>query len=530
LALLRALNPDLASSERPAWVRYAGTEGTVQVPVVYAGGLGDVGGRSDVLDLVFEAYEPLWTAVDATTPLPLPHLLDMTGVGRAFRRGSAGEGWSHLAGMVSGQVSALVLDEEGSLYAGGSFGGSPAYVAMWNEDDEAWNMVGSGGPSWYVNALAFGPGSVLYAGGSMDDQVWRYRAGSGWSSLELATSGPTEVNALVVGDDGNVYAGGYFESPALVTTHIAVHDPDSPSPVWRALDSGVGGVPLGVSLRVYALARGTDGKIYVGGDFTTPGNRVAVWDPYASPPAWSAAGDGLDGVVYSLVVLPDGRIVAGGSFTDYVAVWDGVVWRSLAGLSGGTSVRCLAVGQDGTLYAGGDFTHAGGIALPDSLTQWNGYAWFPLDIDLPGASAVQAVVVDGQGRLAVGYGGSGNGTAAQVSAVVNDGTAAAYPIVTVTGPGRVHELTNWTTRESVYLDLVLLAGEVLTVDLRPGIKSLVSSFRGSVIGKVIPGSRLASWKLVPGTNLVGLYVRDGDANTAATMAWYKRHWSVDAVG
>ena len=61
----------------------------------------------------------------------------------------------------------------------------------------------------------------------------------------------------------------------------------------------------------------------------------------------------------------------------------------------GTSVEALAVGPDGSLYAGGDFTTAGGVAA-NRIARWDGTAWHPL-----GSGMIQVVYA-----LAVGPDGS----------------------------------------------------------------------------------------------------------------------------
>jgi len=99
--------------------------------------------------------------------------------------------------------------------------------------------------------------------------------------------------------------------------------------------------------------------------------------------SWSALGAGVDGTVYSLAVAPDGTLYAGGQFTtaggvnvNNIAKWNGSTWSALgAGVDG--YVHSLAVGQDGTLYAGGYFTTAGGVSV-NNIAKWNGSAWSAL--------------------------------------------------------------------------------------------------------------------------------------------------------
>jgi len=531
LALIQALNPDLADDETPAYVRYTGSEATLALAVVYHDGLTGADPVGEALELRFMCYDPIWMATSLTEATTLAHIeAKSTSYGRVFWRSAAGV-WEILVGLSSGSVKVLAFGPDGVLYAGGAFT-SPAYIAAWDADSEAWAQVGGSNlPNYDVSAITFDAGGTVYIGGLFASQVKQLASGaSAWVALTLDATGYSDVRALAVGDDGKLYAGGYFTATAAVTTHVAVIDPTAGSPTWAALGSGM-------NHYVYALVCGSDGKIYAGGAFTSPGTYVAVWDPYADTPAWSAVGDGLDGQVNALALLPDGRILAGGTFTGAFAVWDGSVWRTVGDdldySPGGLSpqVAGVAVRGDGLVFACGLFDYEGTLPLPNSLAQWNGYAWFPLDIDPPGAiTIVSEIAVSGDGALAFGHAGGTDWDVAGLTTVVNHGTASAYPYITITGPGRIHELTNWTTGESVYFNLALVANEVLTIDLRPGVKSVRSSFRGNVIGKVLPGSKLASFRLLPGTNVLGLFVREGDGNTAATIAWYERHWSLDGAG
>ena len=105
---------------------------------------------------------------------------------------------------------------------------------------------------------------------------------------------------------------------------------------------------------------------------------------------------------------PDGSLYAGGDFTtaggvaaNYIARWDGTTWHPLgSGIEGtNSSVSALAVGSGGSLYAGGWFTTAGGVAA-NRIARWDGTAWHSLDEGIDGE--VDALAVDGNGNLFAG--------------------------------------------------------------------------------------------------------------------------------
>lgn len=526
--LLAILNPDLVTPETPARLRCSGAgpnaDRTVEIPIVYVSGLSDIG-ETDQLNIELLSFDPIWTATQPTDPITISVSTDLT-LSRVMHRSVATDsvGTWHALGSLESGVAALIHTSTGMLIAGGSFQ-TPLAVAQWNSDLAQWEALGTGLPSVpdsHIYALALAPDGTLYVGGALTGSVQQYASGV-WSSLALTDSTSTWVYALAVGTDGCLYAGGELHgaiNSVPLTSHIAVWD----GAVWTEI--------AGVNDIVYALAVGLDGRIYAGGLFTTPGGshgHVAVWDGTA----WAALGQGLDGPVYHMLCAADGLIYAAGAFTGGVAVWNGIVWRVLGspGLavsddSGGTlAIYTLAIGQDGTLYAGGHVDRADTLHLPHRMAQWNGSVWFPLDGDFP-SSDIQALLVDSSGNLTVGYSGAGTARVGAVTRLTNNGSAAAWPVWTCHGPGRLFELHNWSTGDIIYIDIDLLPGETLTIDLRPGSKSVSSSFRGNVMGLVVPGSNLARWRLIPGDNLVSLLMLADSGTPSATVYWHQREWSV----
>jgi hypothetical protein len=182
-----------------------------------------------------------------------------------------------------------------------------------------------------VNALAVGSDGTLYAGGDFTsagnctsaagcNSIARWN-GASWSALSAGMNGA--VRALAVGSDGTLYAGGDFSSAGSCLSDdgcnsIARWNGTS----WSALDTGMNST-------VYTLAVGSDGALYAGGDFTSAGsctsaagcNRIARWDGTS----WSALGTGMNSTVYTLA---RGSLWVGGSFntvgdkvSSYIAQW-----------------------------------------------------------------------------------------------------------------------------------------------------------------------------------------------------------------
>lgn len=138
--------------------------------------------------------------------------------------------------------------------------------------------------------------------------------------------------------------------------------------------------------------------------------------------------------------------------------------------------------------------------------------------------------------------------------VQNDGTTAAYPIMTLAGEGEILSLENVTTEKTVTFDgLSVIAGEVVTLDLRPGRKTLESDVRGNLQGVIAAGVKLSAWNLARGANTVLLSAQadaeildeNGEAIldenddpllssdtlnlTTRLLTFQERHWSIDGV-
>jgi len=223
------------------------------------------------------------------------------------------------------------------------------------------------------------------------------------------------VATLAVFDDGSgpaLYAGGEFASSGGVSTNNVARWKSSS---WTAVGR------VGMDGPVEALTVFDDGRgpaLYAGGAFTFPSggvaaNRIARWDGSS----WEALGSGVNGDVLALTVFDEGggsALYVGGEFTtawgvpmaNRIARWDGTSWSQL-GSGMNAPVRALAVFDDGSgpaLYAGGDFTVAGGVAA-SRIAKWDGASWSALGSGVSDAVLSLEVFNDRTGR-ALHAGGS----------------------------------------------------------------------------------------------------------------------------
>lgn len=147
---------------------------------------------------------------------------------------------------------------------------------------------------------------------------------------------------------------------------------------------------------------------------------------------WKAMGTGVTGgsQVRSIVVGPDGSVYAGGSFTEMggvantagIAKWNGTSWSALGTGVDNNGVSALAIGPDGSLYAAGSFTKMSGVANTAYIAKWDGTSWSALGT---GANAsVYTLSFGPDGSLYAGGGFTlAGGVANTVHIAMWDGTA-----------------------------------------------------------------------------------------------------------
>ena len=152
-------------------------------------------------------------------------------------------------------------------------------------------------------------------------------------------------------------------------------------------------VGLGSNASVFSLVQEPDGHVLVGGQLTRPGVPGSVpllrmtsdlrWDSSFNPDSFT--GDALSGaVIDSLLLQPDGKIIAGGYFFEVGGYWRRELVRLTGeghvdvcfdpglGLGGATPagpVRSLLLQNDGRILVGGVFDGIDGMSNPQNLAR-----------------------------------------------------------------------------------------------------------------------------------------------------------------
>ena len=264
-----------------------------------------------------------------------------------------GSSWSSLGTGVDDTVNTLNV-MNGNLFAGGKFthaDGYPAnYIAKWN--GSAWSPVGSGMNNSVLTCAIYN--GKLIAGGRFSTPGNYISSWDGNNWVSLSTGVNNEVIALYV-SSGNLYAGGKFTTAGGISANkIAVWN----NTTWSSMSQGMND-------DVYAIT-GYGGWLVAGGSFTQAGgnniNYLAEWNGLM----WTGLPFQLDSAVYALTYYSfTGSLIVGGSFrnagnlfVNRICKWDGNgCQRMITGMN--NRVNFLTV-IDTNIYAGGDFSTAGG--------------------------------------------------------------------------------------------------------------------------------------------------------------------------
>jgi hypothetical protein len=504
----------------------------VYVPAVYQSGLeGDITNeyRLDT-PMQFSVYDTMVNAFDVSAALN--YTQDVPNASAIVMRDSAGL-WQSLGtgitGSTVGDPRVRVIKPnnlDGSVIIGGDFkfANGVAANSIVRYSNGTFTALGSGATTGEIWDIAVSPDGLIYAGGDASFagviNLARWN-GTSWTSLGTVAGGSVET--IAIGPDGMVYVGGAFTSINAVanTNKIARYNPATST--WSALSSST---PNNIVRTIEVNSQGT---VFAGGEFTAIGgtttNYIASWTP--STGTWSALSNQLDNGVQDMMFGPSGNLYIVGAFTvpgSRIVMWNGSAFNTLGTGLSFTAYSAIArdvfVSQDESVYVSGEIDQAGGISLPDSMALWRN-GWRPLDIDLAvGSFPTSAIyVTPTDQRVFVGFAGGGTAKSA-VTTVTNTGTDVAYPTVTFTGPGQIHQLRNYTTNDVIYFsNLVLNSGETATLRIQPGGTTFESNFRGSLLGYIGPGSNPSNWKLQQGNNNVSSFMTSTTAATSITLTF-----------
>lgn len=312
-----------------------------------------------------------------------------------------------------GQCYTVTAYPNGHLVPAGSYTSANGLantdsIALWN--GSSWSALGPGmvnGSEVFASAVLpdgrlVAGGNFTNLGGSMSQSlaVWD---GLAWSPLGGLNNGPgpaprVDVYDLLVLRNGDLIIAGFFVfSGTTFTNHVMRYDGTTLTPI-PLLDDPGDWVVKGVK----DLAEAPPGT---GREFVAAVSYTVDNSPFITASVMSFDGSGWSGVgtpfggqfnsaVNAVTVLPNGDIIAGGSFSspqNRIAIWRGAGWEAM-GSGVNSSPQCLLTRRNGEVVVGGSFTQVdgqlsrywarwGGCPVCDA-TDFNGDGVFPDNQDI----------------------------------------------------------------------------------------------------------------------------------------------------
>ncbi len=215
------------------------------------------------------------------------------------------------------------------------------------------------------------------------------------------------------------------------------------------------------------------------------------------------------------------------------AVKSKYVWK--AELPDG-SVRCLDTYYTGELSM--PFDPVWGPLVHKDIGQWTAYdpTWYDPE------SVLWAFSVGG-GAGSFGWEPSGLGYDAGFGASEADGTPVsfeyhgtwrAYPVITLMGPMTAPVILNQTTGLVLAFDAgyIIEPGEMVTIDLKQGYKTVTHSVAGNILDKLTEDSDIGTWHIAEhpyamgGINSIGVAFTDGNPASRVYIRFNTRYLAV----
>lgn len=226
-------------------------------------------------------------------------------------------------------VYTVAAQPDGKLLVGGVFtsfaGASANRIVRLNPNGsvDTGFAVGSGADDAVYSIVVQPDGKILVAGNFLEfggtpvDRIVRLQAnGSIDSTFDPGTGPDDRIAGLSLADDGSILVYGYFtEFDGETCGRIVRLESDG------SLDATFNPGGAGANEKVFTAAVQTDGKILVGGLFTTFNgvslNRVARLEANVAVDATFNPGTGADDEVDAIALQEDGNILIGGNFATF---------------------------------------------------------------------------------------------------------------------------------------------------------------------------------------------------------------------
>jgi len=560
--LIDLVKPDISPNTEPFMLRYTDNEKSLTIRCRYDAGLefdGDIRNKfTNTIPLRLLALDPYWeednqevALLDTENPLTDVYVL-------AARIDNEWQSVAQGFGDAGGQaeiVEVISEDANGRIYIGGLLGldgdGNLLRNIVYLNDDYSQMIEPANGLNDRVLDIKAHPNGMVYICGRFTaDGIgapFNYIVEYDPSTDTFAALGAglnTWGEEIAIAPNGDVIVAGRFTTAGgIAAPYVARWD----GLMWSPVGDIVGDLGLLAGSRGASIIIRDNDEIYVGGRFVTADQLANL---LFDGTTWTELGD--SGVAQNLqptlkmIFDSDGTILT--TFSDPIAVhrWNGSSYSALGDLGfgekplGSPLMANIGVDPDGFVYATGIFNESGDVELNRSIAIFNGSIWSNFDFDFTAAALFggQAVLARNNGDIWLGMstelGGAPpiNAVGSGLTEVENISTADVFPIITITGSGRMMWIENQTTGQRIYMDFEIFEDEIVELDFRNNTLVVTSNYRGSVPDAVLPNSDnffLSAGNLnAPRTNKIAILMVD-EVDPTIQIRYVPVHWSFDAT-
>jgi uncharacterized delta-60 repeat protein len=259
-----------------------------------------------------------------------------------------------------GSIGTTSIQSDGKIVAGGFFntftGSSQSRLIRLNSDgskDTTFD-IGTGFNGGIEASAIQSDGKIIVGGffttftGSSQNYLIRLNSnGSKDTTFDIGTGFGSGVNSIAIQSDGKILVGGAFTTFTGSTQNNLIRlNSDGSKDTTFDIGTGFNGT-------VYSIPIQSDGKIVAGGQYSTfagnSQNYLVRLNSNGSKDSTFDIGTGFNGTVYSTSIQSDGKIVAGGNFFGF---FQGISQNYLTRLNSDGSIASGATTITGTQQIG----------------------------------------------------------------------------------------------------------------------------------------------------------------------------------
>jgi len=324
-------------------------------------------------------------------------------------------------------IESIALQADGKILIGGYFpsynGASRSCFAQLNADGSLnSNFISGVGPNSSVREIVIQPSGKILIGGAFTsynnipiNRIARLNAdGTLDTTFDPGTGANESVSLIAVQATGKMVIAGSFTS--YNDTQIGdIAQLNSNGSLDTAF-LNPGGFQIGAQIIVFSTVLQSDGKILIGGGFLSYNgvsrNRIARLNTDGTLDTSFNPGTGANGTIFSIAEQTDGKILIGGTFTTFNGVSKNRITRLNAdgtpdttfnpGTGANAMVYRIVPQTDGKILVTGEFTTFNGISK-NRIARLNADGTFdPTFNPAPGANGpVHSIEVQTDGKILI---------------------------------------------------------------------------------------------------------------------------------